>query len=387
MVIAMLEECIDCLDKKITWTEVAKKTGLTTSAISHIRNDGIEPNFITALNLVKLAVELSGKNDYVDAFSDLCLKFERPQNIRCAFEFLASHGKLNHLEKLIDLVKRKYNSRSNHYLNDWAEIYSILLIYKRNPEDFSYIHQLRTYSPRQLETKILSVLLEIYYLYLRQEYSSMLTLSESIEGCLNNIKDPYIQSSFSHRLFQMLAYAHLYIFDDPQKARHYAQKIISNNFSADLAIDSYYIVGMSFFFEDCDKCLAYLNKYVELLEQRGRYDLADEIKKNDIPFVQAHWGRPQSSEENVALSEKAHYEAKWGNKEIALRLIEECLVLEGISPFKLYYKGLATGEANLFLESLIIFSKKGNKFYAKLPYEYLKTHPSLGNAAKLLLDI
>jgi transcriptional regulator with XRE-family HTH domain len=384
MVIAILEEYLDRSEKKITWTEVAKKIGLTISALSHIKNGKIEPNFISALNLAKFVAELSGKNDYVDVFSDLCLTFERPKNIKCAFEFLASHGKLDHLEKLIDVVKKKYNSRD---LNDWEEIYSILLMYKRNPKDFSYIHRLRAYSPKQLETKILSVLLEIYYLYVQQEYNSIFTLSESIEGCLDHIKDPYIKSSYSHRLFQMLAYAYLYRFDKPEKARHYAQKIISNNFCADLAVDSYYIMGMSFFFEDCDKCLAYLNKYVELLEQRGGYDLADSIKKNDIPFVQAHWGRPQSFEENVALSEKAHYEAKWGNKEIALRLIEECLVLEGVSPFKLYYKALATGEANLFLESLIIFSKKGNKFYAKLPYEYLKNHPSLGNAARLLLDI
>jgi hypothetical protein len=384
MVITMVEEYLDRLDKKITWSEVAKNIGLTIGSISHSRNDGTEFNFIPSLNLAKFLAGLTEKNNYVDVFSEWCLTFKRPKNIKCAFEFLASNRKLDHLERLINLVKQDYNSRD---LNDWAEIYSILLTYKRNPKDFSYIHQLRSYSPRKLETKILSTLLEMYYLYAQKEYGSMFTLSESIESSLSQIKDPYIRSSFSHRLFQMLAYAYLYRFNEPEKARYYAKKIISNDFSADLAIDSYYIMGISFFFEDCDKCLTYLEKYIELLTQQGRYDLANSIRENDIPFVQAHWGRSQSLEEKVALSEKAHYEAKWGDKGIALRLIEECLASEGVSPFKLYYKALASGEASLFLESLIIFSKKGNKFYAKLPYEYLKNHPSLGNAAKLLLEI
>jgi hypothetical protein len=382
MIVSLIEEYLDRADKKFTWTEIAKSIGLTTGALSHNRNDGSEPNFISALNLAKLASELAGENHYIDLFSDCCLEFRRPKNIKCAFEFLASHGKLNHLEKLINFVRREYDSRD---LNDWAEIYHILLMYKRNPKDFSYARELRRYSPRKLETKILSVLLEMYYLHAQQEYHSMLSLSESIEDELNQIKDSYIRTSFSHRLFQMLAYAYLYRFDNPEKARYYAKKIIK--FSADLSADSYYIVGMSFFFEDCEKCLTYLNKYVELLELQGRHELAKSIVKNDIPFVQAHWGLKQSFEENVALSEKAHYEAKWGDKETALKLINNCIALEGVSPFKLYYKALATGEANLFLESLIIFSKKGNKFYAKLPYEHLKNHPSLGNAAKLLLEV
>ena len=386
MVIDILEECLDRLDKRMTWTEIAKMAGLTISAISHIRNESIEPSFPVVLNLAKLTVKLSKRNNYIDVFSDLCLKFQRPQNIKCAFEFLASHGKLYHLEKLIDSVKKEYSSRPNHYLNDWAEVYSILLLYKRNPKDFSFVHRLRTYSPKQLETKVLSVLLEIYYLHTQKEYSLMLALSESVEQSLSKIKCSYIRSSFSYRLFQVLAHTYLYRFDEPEKARYYAEKIICDNFSADLAVDSYYIMGMSFFFEDCEKCLTYLNKYVELLEEQGRYVLADSIKKNDIPFVQAHWGCPQSSEESVSPSEKAHYEAKWGDKEIALQLINECLASEGSSPFKLYYKALATGDESLFLESLILFHKKMNKFYAKLPYEYVKTHPSLGQAAKQLIE-
>jgi hypothetical protein len=383
MILTIAEEYLDRSDKKITWAEIEKKLGLTTGTISHSRIDGTEMNFATYLNLAKLIVDTIG-GDYINLFSDWCLKFKRPKNIKCAFEFLAANGKLEHLELLINNVKQEHNSRD---LKDWINAYSIVLMYKRNPKDYSYIQELRGYSPKQLETRIITSLLEVYYLYDQQDYKSMLTIAKSIEESLLMVKEPYIQASYLFRLYQTLAYTYLFRFDDMEKARYYAEKIILSNFCADLAIDSYYIMGMSFFFEDCDKCLTYLFKYVELLERQKRYDLARSIRKNDIPFVQAHWGRTQSSEENISLSEKAHFEAKWGSKSTALEMVQKCLALEGVSPFKLYYKALATGEDNLFLESLIIFSKKGNKFYAKLPYEYLKNHHSLGNAARLLLEI
>jgi hypothetical protein len=380
MVLALVEEYLDRLEVKMTWTDIEKKIGLSSGTISHCINDGTEINFVSCFKIAKLLASNTNSN-FLDLFSDMCLQFRRPKNIKCTLEFLASHGKLNHLEKLISFIKEGYNSPD---LNDWADAYSILLEYKKSPKNFSYIHRLRSYSPKKVETKILSILIEMYYLHAQQKYNSMLTLSEIIELDLEKIKDSYIRSSFSHRLYQMIAYTYLYRFADTEKARFYAQKIIK--FCADFSADSYYIVGTSFFFEDCDKCLAYLRKYVELLQQQGRNELAKSIIENDIPFVQAHWGLKQSSEENVSLSERAHYEAKWGNKEIALDLVNKSIAVEGVSPFKLYYKALATNESHLFFESLIFFSKKGNKFYAKLPYEYIKNHPTLGNAAKLLLS-
>jgi transcriptional regulator with XRE-family HTH domain len=383
MVIAILEEYFDRSAQKITWTEIAKETGVTTSALSHSRNDGTELSFIDYLNLAKIAAKLAGERNYINLFSDLCLKFKRPINIKRALEFLSVHRKLDHLERLIDIVKTEYNSKE---LRDWAEIYSIILLYQRDSRNFTYMNQLRGYSPKYLETKILSTMVEIYHFYRENEYKSMLALVKTIEGVLGNIKDKYIQTSISNRLFQILAFTHLYRYADIQKARYYAEKIISSKYSATLASESYYIMGMTFFFEDCDKCLAYLEKYLKSLEEQGRYELASLIRKNDIPFVQAHWGRKQSYEESVSPAEEAHFEAKWGDKEKALKLVEQAITTEGVSPFKLYYKALATGNASLFLESLVLFSKKGNKFFAKLPYEYLKDHPTLNNVAKLLIE-
>jgi hypothetical protein len=376
---AVFEEYLDQSDKKVTWTEIAKIIGLTTGAFSHWKNDGTEMNFPSFLNLARITI----KNNYIDVFSDWCLKFEKPQNIKCALEFLSLNRKLDHLEKLINIIKTKYSSRE---LKDWAEVYSIILMYQRDSKDLKYIERLRDYSPKFLETKILATIVEIYRLYEEKEYNSMLATVKTIENALEKIKDGYIRESISNRVFQILAFTYLYRYADTEKARYYVNKIISSKYSAILAFDSYYVMGMTFFFEDCDKCLAYLEKYSDFLENTGREELADLIRKNNIPFVQAYWGRKQLLEENVSLSEKAHYEAKWGDKRKALDMIEKAIINEGVSPFKLYYKALATNDTSLFLESLVLFSQKGNKFFAYLPYEHLKNHPTLSNVAKLLYE-
>ena len=382
MVFAVIEEYLDRSDKKITWTKLEREAGLTLGTISHSMNDGTEMNFVPLFNLAKIAATVA-KDNYINLFSDLCLKFKRPKNIKCALEFLSIHRKLDHLEKLISIIRTEHSSRE---LKDWAEVYNIILMFQRDRKDLRYIQYLRDYSPKYLETKVLATILEIYRLYEEQEYKSMLSNVKTIEVSLSSIKDDYIQASFSNRVNQILAHTYLYRYADVKTARQYIEKIIYNKYSAILASDSYYLMGMTFFFEDCDKCLTYLEKYIDLLEKTGREKFATLIKKNDIPFVQAHWGRKQSLEEDVSLSERAHYESKWGDKKKALEMIDEAITNEGISPFKLYYKALATDDTSLFLESLILFSKKGNKFFASLPYEHLKNHPMLGNAAKLLYE-
>jgi hypothetical protein len=128
-------------------------------------------------------------------------------------------------------------------------------------------------------------------------------------------------------------------------------------------------------------------RHRELLEEAGRDKEIEIIDNNDIPFIKNIWRKHIEQPQTNDISEKAHYEATMGDKELAQELVNEAIEKHGLSGFRAYYQALATGEVSHFMNSLIVFvNKKGDKFYANLPYAHLKNDPVYGPMADLLLN-
>jgi hypothetical protein len=377
VIVSMVEEHLDQLKERITWSRLAKKIGVNPGTFSHLRHNGNEWNFKSLLNLSK---ELY-KNDYVDVMSKWCLDLKRPKNLKCALEFLSTHRRLDELEMLIQMIKNEYDSKD---LRNWADIYQILLKHQRNPNDIDYISELRDYSSKSVETKILSSIVEIYYFHRKNDYKTILEKSTNLPSCFEMIKDEFIRDSFESRLYEILGYINLYR-DNPQTAREYANKIISKNSCAVFAVSSYYIMGVSLIFEDYDRCLYYLGKYEEMLRIYNWEEYIKILHNNVIPFINNIWGKTKSSEEISDTLEKAHYEAKYGNKKTAIELLDSYKDKDE-SPFSLYYRGIAEEDSTILLQSLVKFMKLGNKFLAKLPYELLRGDEKLFKVAELIFN-
>lgn len=377
VIVSMIEERLDQLEERVTWSELAKKIGVNPGTFSHLRNNGNEWNFKSFLNLSK---ELY-KNDYVDVMSMWCLDLKRPKNLKCALEFLSSHRRLDELETLIQMIKNEYDSKE---LINWADLYQILLKHQRNPNDTDYINELRHYNPKSVETKILSTIAEIYYFHRKNDYKNIFEKSTGLPSCFEMIKDEFIRDSFESRLYEILGYMNLYR-DNPQTAREYATKIISKNSCAIFAVSSYYIMGVSLIFDDYDKCLYYLKKYEEMLEMYNWEPYLEILRNNLIPFINNIWGKTKSSDEISDTLEKAHYEAKYGSKKTAIELLDSFNDKDE-SPFSLYYRGIAEDDSTILLQSLVKFMKLGNKFFAKLPYELLMGDEKLFKVAELIFN-
>ncbi|WP_102271332.1 AimR family lysis-lysogeny pheromone receptor [Cytobacillus massiliigabonensis] len=378
--LAIVEEVLDSQETKITWKDIAEIAGLTKSALSQAKSGNSELNFNSLLKIAKFVF----KSNYVSIFKDTCLKFSQPKNIRYALEFLAINRQLPELKKLIRKIEQQH---TNSALLEWAEGYSILLKYLSNTNPSDVLNEIRTFTPKTIEIKTLIIITEIWCRNKMREYSTMNALISGVDVSLDRIKEEFIKQSYTMRYKEVLAYIHLYKFNNKFEARKYAEEIISENLSATFTANASYLLGMSYLFDNYEMCLGYIERHRDLLKIAGRTSEIRIVEENDIPFIKNVWKKHEQQPETNDISEKAHYEAHMGDKLLGLNLIEESIATNGISGFKLYYKGLLTGDKSLFMQSLIFFvNKKGDKFYANLPYEHLKNDKSYKDMADLLMN-
>lgn len=375
-----IEETMDTLEKKITWQDIANAAGLSKSALSHFKN-GTEVKFLALLKIAKFIY----KKDYLNKFKLWCLRFNHPKNVCYALDHLALNRQMQELGELIEKIKSERNN--DQKLIEWAKGYEILSMYLKGITPPEVLNQLRLFTPKTIEMKILALIIEVWCRNKMREYSTMASLVSGLDLSITEIKDSYIQESYSLRLKECLAFVNLYKFNNRELARKYAEEIIFSNFSATFNANASYLIGMSYLFDNYDLCLENILRHKELLKELGRISEIKIVDENDLPFIKNFWNKNSEQPKTNDISEIAHYEAVAGNKDVALKLIDEAIEKDGKSGFKLYYKALATGDKAVFMQSLIFFiSKKGDKFYANLPYQHLKSDPTYGPMAELLFN-
>lgn len=380
LVAAEIEEMMDTMEDKITWQDIAVAAELTKGALSHFKNKGQELSFLALLKIAKFVYS----GDYIVRFKNWCLQFSKPKNIYLAFEYLAVNRQTTELAELIAKVRAE---RLDQKLQEWADGYSLLLLYLKGDSPAQVLNELRLFSPKTLEMKILSLITEIWCRNKMREYSTMASLVSGLELSIAELDDPYIKESYSLRLKEALAFVNLYKFNNKELARKYANEIIFADFSATFTANASYLLGMSFLFDDYDECLGNILRHRELLSEAGRTAEIAIVDNNDIPFINNVWKKNTKQPETNDISEKAHYEAVKGNKELALKMIDEAMASGEESGFKYYYKGLATNDSSLFMQSLIYFvNRKGDKFFANLPYQFLKNDPIYKPSADMLME-
>ncbi|MFL6517496.1 MAG: AimR family lysis-lysogeny pheromone receptor, partial [Bacillus sp. (in: firmicutes)] len=303
---------------------------------------------------------------------------------RYALEYLAVNKQTNELDELVEKILAEGPNRE---MLDWASAYKIQVMYQKYAPTSEILSAIRLYTPKSVETKTLITIIEASCKHRLREYNSMAAAVEGLDTTIESIKEDFIRQSYQIRIKELLSYVYLYNYNKPEKAREYALEIISADFCATLTAHSFYIVGMSYLFDNYDLCLGNIEKYRDALYDLGREKDADLADQSDIPFVNNVWGKYSEAPVTSDISEIAHYEAMVGNKEIALKLIDEVVSEQGQNGFNLYQKALATGDKSLFLQSMVYFvNKAGGKFYANLPYRYLKDDPTFAPVADLLIN-
>lgn len=379
MIRSTIEEALDIIEPKISWRDIAKAAGITNSALSHFKK-GTELKFPTLLKIAMFVY----KKDYFNTFKSWCLNLSQPKNVRFAMEFLAVNKQIKELEELIDKVLNSFPSQE---LIEWATAYKIQLKYLNRDSTADIVNEIRLFSPKSIELKVFMSIIDASCKHRVGEYNSMATIVDGLTTTLEEIDEDYIKESYCLRIKELLSYVNLFAYNRPELARKYANEIISSDLCATLTSHSYYIVGMSYLFDSYDECLGNVIKYRDSLLLLDRKDDAQVVDECDIPFINNVWRKPNDLPTTSDISEIAHYEAVLGNKEMAVKLVDEVIAEKGVNGFRLYYKGLATGDKSLHMQSIVYFTtKQDGKFYANLPYQFVKDDPTFAPIANLLMN-
>jgi transcriptional regulator with XRE-family HTH domain len=376
MIAQMIEERIDTLDTHISWADIAKTLDLTKSAISKFKNNGTELGFESLLKLSKL---LYHKN-YKEVMSEWCTKIRKPSNVRFALEYLSANRRLNQLETLI----KEISSSNSKLLIEMAEVYSILFMNHKGDFNESYITKANSLNPKSTENKVLLAVGKVYYYNKKGNIKEVSNLLDAAEKDNESVEDSFLQNVYQHRIDEMRSVSLLFGEVSNFESRLYAEKLLNNDFYCDtFKADSYYRIGMSYLFESPDMCLANLQKAMDHYDKDNIQHLSESTREHSVTLAKIYWGQIKDSSELSNASSIAHYEAKYGDKEKAIAIIEE---LDDNSAFTKYYEGIAKNDYNILLESLLMFVNNGNRFYAKLPLEILQQHPPLKNVVELILN-
>jgi hypothetical protein len=379
MIAKAVEERLDTLDNHITWSFIADKLKLSPSALSHFRNRGTELGFQSLFELAKLLFP----RKFVDILSDWCLNLQKPSNLKAALEFLMLYKKISKLQTLILYIKKNYESKPIHEI---AKIYELLILSHKKDFSDNYINTADNIVPKTPEGKVLLSITKSHYYNNKSNINAVKSLVQEAEDYIQKVSNQLLKHSYETRIYEMKSVVLLFMKGNTKGARLYAEKVLENKpFYCDtFAAESYYRIGMSFLFESPDMCLANLKKAKKHFLKKGLVNTAEKLEINEIAFAKIHWGFIRSRDEIKDSSSLAHYEAKYGDKEVAKKI---ALTLNQDSPFTRYYLGITNGDCNTLLESLAMFAKKGNMFYAMLPKDALSEYKQFSNVIKILCDL
>lgn len=285
--------------------------------------------------------------------------------IREAMEYAST---AHMLDVLLAIVKDQLVSE-NKENKELAKIYKIVYLYlDKSVSNDELLKQIESTVPTRNHARLLAKILKCYLLHYKKEFAHMERIFDEAELLLNTLdfEDDFILRSYKIRLIELKSVIALNVYSDLETARKLANQVIQSEICAVFKVHSYYTLGKSYLYDDYEKCMAYYQKYHDLLLLDGREDSAKIVRERDMIFAKIIHGHGLDANSPIDLSELGHWEARWGNRDKALELLSRAEKEQGESVYKFYYKALAERDPKLLFEALIKFINTGLKFYAHL---------------------
>ncbi|MGC4375757.1 AimR family lysis-lysogeny pheromone receptor [Fictibacillus sp. Mic-4] len=336
-------------------TTLEKKINISSGSLTHFKK-GTELGFDSFIKLISVLFQESQFNSVI---REVCKKIQKPKNVKMALEFTILNGQYD-----VTLLLLEKAERENIKIGKWLDIYKLHLDFQNGTlvgnDLLKKVKETKSKLPPELVTAL--SLLEVYAHFISGNYPTVFQLLDILEHYLSAIEDGFFKECYQLRVNEVKAHCSLLKLKI-HNARELAEEIKNKNFCAKLSSNAMYIIGMSFLFEDKRKCIDNLRAAYDILDKYGVNEKA-EVAKHNLNFALIHFGEEVELDD---LDERAHLEAKKGNTEKALKLLDECVKIEGDSAFKKYYRGIALKCRKTLYASLGEFRAKGDLFFAQLP--------------------
>ncbi len=351
----------------------AESIGVKPATVSKVFKGISELGFLYMSKTSRLLCD--GKDSILRA---ACVSYyEKPENVKLSLEYLSTNRYLDDLKSVLD------NCHFNAKDEQWRTAYQMVYDFQsREISNEDLLFNIRD-AFNEIKDPFLKALLHIIEgnIYIRtKEYNRLFMMAEKSKELVNDLCDCSMKRSLQARVNEQFARGYLFEKCDTEKAREYANLVISSKIGAKFKADGYYIIGTSFLFENVGQAITNLQESVRIYRESGRDNIATMMERN-IEFARTVGGYTEDRDTvDMDESEKAFLHAKKGEGKEALRLLENLAE----TPFRLYYKGVATGNGIHHFEALKKLMDSGNKFYASLPYQELLKSEEYKEIAKVL---
>lgn len=326
-------------------------------------------NFLKGERQLRFNAALSIQNIFfknnTDFILNICKSYEKMEYIRPALEYLSANYHTDELEFLLDKIEDYQGFEEIH------KTYSLVLEYQRKTKDEDELISDIKKMYHQIKSNDMSALLHIIEanIYgITREYKTLFRITQHVEELIEVVSDSFIKKSLTVRLYEVLAQAHLVSKGGEEKCRDYANLIISSKISAKFDAYAYYLIGTSYMFHNYEKSNKFLSESAKRYSEIGLHKLEDMILYRNIKNLETFWDKHLDDTENLDTVEAAYRFAKRGEQDEVLAILDS---IEE-TPFRVYYRALATNDNNLHIKALVMFIKEGDYLYAQMPLKELE---------------
>ncbi|GGD19766.1 AimR family lysis-lysogeny pheromone receptor [Pontibacillus salipaludis] len=322
-----------------------------------------EPALFTVLQ------QLTKEYDEVTAIQlakKFCLLCQTDENKRVGLEYLYMNGLLDEVQELV-----KINEQSENQINrEWAYLYQFFLDRKlRNAQliDFEAFSSMFKCSDPELDCLMLFT--KVYVQADKRDFGFIESIRHELTDKMLKINNTVLRICFQLRENEML-FVYYWRNDKVDIARHYGFNILDNTL---LNYDKkcYMLANLAetYTYDSYELALEYAYKAREVAKEYNLSHYFHLINQRIIPFIHAVNNNTEGIE-TTDVPEAAHLAAVRGEKETAIRLLES---LGELTPFQVYYMGLAKDDEDLLYESYRrIIDEIGDYFFGRLPLRELK---------------
>ncbi|MGD6876867.1 AimR family lysis-lysogeny pheromone receptor [Bacillus infantis] len=283
---------------------------------------------------------------------------------RLLLEYASSYSLSELRDSLIESLCQSDNDESS----EWGFVYKTDRLIANNEigmlEGINLLAQRKYISQ---EMKVYSKICQFYAYYDMRNIVMMEILYKELLEDIEFIKNPFIKSNYTGRLFLIEADVRLH----NGEMGGLREKL----FLVDNALDPiksfvYLQVGNSYMFSNYEKAKSLFNRGLEFTSTKGRAELLKSYNFNAIL-----WGKFEDCFDNNEVSNQLYYYAMKGDKAQAERILNN-MDIESLTDhqkgFNCYYQAILTNSYEMLYKSIEYFNKCGEKFYRQLPILELK---------------
>jgi hypothetical protein len=360
--------------------ELAKISGSYSSG-SNLKKVLLSPSkeFDSLNGLIKIVRHLFGEDE-----KKLMEKYSTeidPNNktARYMLEYLSVNRLLDSMKQLINKMLDCKNKDSR----EWAKVYSLLYEWQTDfyGMDFNvFISRLDEFKTNIHELNTLITIMRCNIYYKEKLYKMFYEISRTLQFSIENIKDEFIKTCYSVKYNEIMSYLSLRIFNEPEKARQYAQIVLDSDIGKTFNAYAHYVIGCSYLFTDYEKAKDHLYQSSKTYMDINRKDAADNVNE-ERELLEIVWDK-----DIFSIHTNKDYRYYWMVK-TNRQIPEELENLNLDKPFYFLIKGMKENNTESLLHSMIVFVKQGDLFLANLPKNELLKRGYSENIVKELLNI